>query len=221
MQQKNVVLHLTEDEAVVALQALQEWRMGYGAVVPVQRSEQDDEGEWSGAAPEPETPFSPGSHHQPDAPASQGALDGAIQLDRHGVPWNADLHSSSKKINTDGRWKMRQGGDKTKVEAWHAQHAGGNRHAQASQYQPATQPTHQAPPLPQPSGQASQNAQGWPPVDYGTFYVEFVRRHDSGWMTEPLLKEMMEASGARDTNDFAVNDNARSRAYAWMMQRAA
>lgn len=214
MQQKTVQLTLTETEAMVALQALREFRRQWGDTEPGHEPDEDpDEGEWNNAAPEAETP-------QPGM--SQGALDNAVLLDRHGVPWNGELHASTKKMKNDGRWKSRQGADKAQVDAWHRQHAGNNRHAaqqtSAAQQQPQTPPLappqQQYAPLPQPNGAAAA------PVDYGTFFSEFMRRHDAGWMTEARLQEMMGAAGAQDTNQLAVDDAARARAYAWMMQRA-
>lgn len=39
------------------------------------------------------------------------------KLDRNEVPWNAEIHSKSKKINKTGEWKVKKGADKEHVTA--------------------------------------------------------------------------------------------------------
>lgn len=50
----------------------------------------------------------------PTPPAQSAAATNApagVELDKDGVPWDARIHSSSKKTNVDGRWAKRKGGD--------------------------------------------------------------------------------------------------------------
>lgn len=54
----------------------------------------------------------PGTAPIPQAPlaAATNAPAGVV-LDKDGVPWDARIHSSSKKTNADGRWAKRKGGN--------------------------------------------------------------------------------------------------------------
>lgn len=40
-------------------------------------------------------------------------------VDQKGVVWNAEMCSSNKKMNADGRWQRRKGVDKGAFDAWH------------------------------------------------------------------------------------------------------
>lgn len=46
----------------------------------------------------------------PAIPAAAG-----VELDKNGLPWNEEIHSSSRKQNADGTWRMKKGVSDAKV----------------------------------------------------------------------------------------------------------
>lgn len=76
----------------------------------------------AGGLPAPQTqgavPAAPASAAAPSAPALPSApAPAGVDVDTHGLPWNAKIHASTKAKNKDGSWRKRQGVDEAAVAA--------------------------------------------------------------------------------------------------------
>lgn len=65
-----------------------------------------------GSAPpvsQPPPPIITDAAAQIGIPTPPPAAPAGVQLDKHGLPWDARIHSSSKATNADGSWRKRKG----------------------------------------------------------------------------------------------------------------
>lgn len=78
--------------------------VGFGEAVPPNQSGQQVTAPAVPTAPVPTAP-APTESQQSTAPSPTGS---SVELDAEGLPWDARIHSSSKGMNADGRWKARR-----------------------------------------------------------------------------------------------------------------
>lgn len=62
-----------------------------------------------GTAPPVPQPVITDAAAQIGIPTPPPAAPAGVQLDKHGLPWDARIHSSSKATNADGSWRKRKG----------------------------------------------------------------------------------------------------------------
>lgn len=134
-------------------------------------------------------------------------------LDKFGVPWHPDFHSSTKKQTNEGRWTLRKGCNKDAAAAWARQHTTGmGGQGQAPVDNPMT------------------TGPDWgvlPPanevVDYHNVFLPLVKElADRGIMTNAKGAEIIQRTGVENSQVFALNTPealaARTAAYAMLLE---
>lgn len=117
------------------------------------------------AAPTPPAP--PAAPAAPTPPAAQQQQQAAGDLDKRGVPWNANYHASTKGLTKQGAWIRKKGTDQNVVEAWEAGFIG--KKSDAATVTPSTPPAATGPANPPappaaPTPPAAPASNGMPPA---------------------------------------------------------
>lgn len=195
------------------------------------RHPQESQFTHTGAEPQ----FSPATFAADPAPvATEGPQsfhysEGAVpELDAAGIPWNGDVHSSSKKKNADQSWSIKRNCPPHLADAYKVNFKS-RQAAQAPaepQWQTGPAPadlnahfgappvTYQAPALPQPA--AFHPA---PEIDYPTFGNAYMALWNIGKLDDPFIAEMFKASSVHDMNGYINDGRARQIAYGMLKQR--
>jgi hypothetical protein len=173
--------------------------------------------EASPTAPAAPTDTSTASNAAPPAPATATAgapaaapapANGAVALDKTGLPWDERIHSGSRAQNKDGTWRLRKGVAEMTVKAVERELREGMANAQpasaAAPAAPPAPPAPEAPPAPAaaPAAPPAPAASG-APLDFPGIVTRVVKLQGEGKLTQTDLTAHAAAIGLAAFADLA------------------